>query len=92
MSTKVVRVEEDCVDIIRKWSPMGSLTDGIRLMNKMLTEKEIKLLEQKVTNAVGLPPSNFIVPGGDYTGGMSPEYWKNLEKIVDKVVVQYAGR
>ena len=69
---------------------MGSLTDGIRIMDKMLTEKEMKLLEQKVTSSTGIGSS--WIPGADYTGGMSPEYWKQIRIELDKVVKQYAGR
>ena len=90
MSTKVVRVESDCIDIIRKYSPMGSLTDGIRIMDKMLTDRELKVLESRLTGTI-LPNTSWI-PGANMEDGMTKEYWMRFKKEVDKVVVQYAGR
>ena len=74
MSTKVMRIESDCVDIIRKYTRGGSLTDGIREMERRLRDGE------KAHEVASW------IPGANLQDGMSPEYWARLRKEVRESV------
>jgi hypothetical protein len=79
MATKVIRVEDDCIDIIKRYSGGGSITDGIRKMERRIIDHEMKTDERSD------PKSNWI-PGANLTDGMTPEYWKRLKKEVDACI------
>lgn len=77
-----MRVESDCLDIIRKYSKGGSVTDGVREMEKLINK-------QPVPNT--LVSSTAWIPGSNLEAGMSPEYWKRLREELDKVIKNYSG-
>jgi hypothetical protein len=56
---------------------MGSLTDGIRLMDRMLTDHEMKILESHA-----VPQTNWI-PGANQEDGMPKEYWVRFKKEIN---------
>lgn len=90
-------MEADCDQIIRKYAPDGSLTDGIREM-----EKQIRDLRDMVRT----PISTYEI-GGSTTAdtvskwfpdppviedGMPKEYWKRLATELEKIIKDYAGQ
>jgi hypothetical protein len=77
MPTKVMRVESDCIDIIRRYSGTGSMTDGVRAMERKIRENEMRKNE---------PEAPKWIPGGNLQDGMTPEYWKRFKKEVDTCI------
>jgi hypothetical protein len=82
MTTKVVRMETDCVEIIRGHTPEGgSITDGVRAMEKLIrVSKESRIDEAKQRFQQGSEVS-FSVP--DMTDGMPAAYWRRLKKELE---------
>ena len=86
MPTKVVRVEIDCIDIIKKHTPEGgSVTDGVRAMDKQIRElKDAKVEEAKKKFQNASTPVSFAAP--EMLGSMPIEYWKQLRKELDMFI------
>ena len=79
MTTKVVRVEIDCYDLIMGYANGGSATDGVRAMEKRI--REVASVTEKKQMGVGV---SFAVP--EVVDGMPVEYWKRLKKELESFI------
>jgi len=88
MSTKVIRVESDCIDIMRKYAPEpASFTDAVREMERRILGQPLPG-QMSFTSATNLAAASWYPSLDD---GMTPEYWARLKKELDTVIKNYAG-
>lgn len=91
MATKVIRLESDCCDILRKYAPEpASFTDGIREMERRITNR-VQPGQMSFTTASAMATGNASAWYPVLEDGMSPEYWKRLSREIETVVGSYAG-
>ena len=94
MGTKVIRVEADCVDILRKYSGEGSLTDGVREMERRINALPIVGSSSDLPNTAGSgwdgsTSSHWypLLPAD----GMSESYWVRFRKELCTLGIQKVG-
>lgn len=80
MTTKVIRVESDCITIMRKYAPEpASFTDAVREMERRIQDKPVTA------------PSSSLSWYPSLDDGQTPEYWARMRRELDTVIKNYAG-
>lgn len=88
MTTKVIRVESDCITILRKYAPEpASLTDAIREMERRIQDKPLPG-QMSFTSATNMAAQSWYPSLED---GQTPEYWARMRRELDHVIKNYAG-
>ena len=95
MSTKVIRIETDAYDILRKYGPEpASFTDCVREMERRILGKPLPG-QMSFTTASSLAQTGSAqVSSAWYPSledGQTPEYWARMRKEIEVVVKSYAG-
>lgn len=89
MSTKVIRVESDCIDIMRKYAPEpASFTDAVREMERRILGTPLPG-QMSFTSATNMAAAQSWYPSLE--DGQTPEYWARMRRELDHVIKNYAG-
>jgi hypothetical protein len=94
MATKLIRVTTDCIDILHKYCPTGSLSDGIRDMDRRIRDSEMSV-PMTLPNTAGSgyegTTSAWYPVSPELVDGQTKGYWKRLRGEIDAAIKVYTG-